>query len=345
MASGKCPVRDEVVEISDDDDDVPLQTRSRHKKLARAPSYSAPINLDDFDADDSSATLSNRPSPLLTITTPHERAPEPAEFGLDDIAGEMLRDPEPFAGLPMPVHDQPWLDFNPPDIAPFGTGEGFRRRTNYADGSVTSGAPNNTNQSLSQDECLQQCLLVFPDISHTHVLDIYREYKDIAQVIEKVLDSGPYPKQRDQQAERRLSRRDSVSSADIKEYQKQDREEVGQKTRRAMLELLKAEFLGIPINFIETTQRVQRHVLPTYLALSEAEIQEPAPFRKGPGRVRSGDMVSFVRIRYGEEATSALEKEFLTARTECAKRRFDRDNLRRAKAAGNVAEWCVQNIK
>lgn len=94
---------------------------------------------------------------------------------------------------------------------------------------------------LTEDDCLQRILEIFPDIAHDHVLESYRakftygiETPELSTVtawrtdfVNTLIESGKYPKERERRQELKRKREDS-NRDDATEFEKENREAVDQ---------------------------------------------------------------------------------------------------------------------
>lgn len=108
------------------------------------------------------------------------------------------------------------------------------------------------NRLEDYQACLKDLLDVFPDISHEYVQEIYNKHMDSRgpyhpespsqALIEKVLDSGHYPKEKDKR-KRKFSERDSDEEEAAKWKYKDLRDDPTQYQTVAYVTLL---FLSVP---------------------------------------------------------------------------------------------------
>lgn len=101
-------------------------------------------------------------------------------------------------------------------------------------GLVYDEPPRYTNEEhmkpLSEQGCLTQVLEIFPDISHDHVGQLYRDsvaageltFDFCETLVRKILDGGTYPKEKDKQELKRKRAPSDSENDEIAELQKND---------------------------------------------------------------------------------------------------------------------------
>ncbi|KAK4693198.1 hypothetical protein P7C71_g4153, partial [Lecanoromycetidae sp. Uapishka_2] len=157
-------------------------------------------------------------------------------------------------------------------------------RINRNDLATISEGSGTRNMVDSYESCLNEILEVFPDISHEHVQQIYEKHIQVTgpyqppevtvaqTLIEKILDKGTYPKERDRIRE--LKRKRSQGNTDAEEaarWKYSDmRDDPLQYSRVAKLALQEA-FQFVPTKFIESTFKEHNHYYGAYFAILEAE--------------------------------------------------------------------------
>ncbi|KAK0512374.1 hypothetical protein JMJ35_005502 [Cladonia borealis] len=146
------------------------------------------------------------------------------------------------------------------------------------------------NRPEDYQACLTDMLDVFPDISHEYVQEIYNKHMDSRgpyqpespsqALIEKVLDSGHYPKEKDRR-KRKFSERDSDEEEAAKWKYKDLRDDPTQYQTVAKIALQEA-FELVPAKFIDAMYKEHHHYYGAFFAILEAErglsSARPPPF-------------------------------------------------------------------
>lgn len=134
--------------------------------------------------------------------------------------------------------------------------------------------------------CLHGILEVFPDISHNHVRQLYDKDIDtlrpqdwqintaIQRLIEKILDGGKYPKERDQIRELKRKRSEKEINQEEEEAAKwkplTTRDYSAEYARLSNIALREA-FPYVPAEFISDVFREQGHYYGSFFAILKAE--------------------------------------------------------------------------
>ncbi|KAF1964895.1 hypothetical protein BU23DRAFT_491236 [Bimuria novae-zelandiae CBS 107.79] len=197
--------------------------------------------------------------------------------------------------------------------------------------------------------CLQMVVEVLPDISVDHVLQLIadqtqddtRTPEACQRIITQLLDGGEYPKEVEEEVSRKRKREHERS---LSEFEGDDGEDRTSEYRNDAIDLLKDEFLYVPVRHIERVIREQKTFFKTYCAIEE-QLQNYS-------RHRSFAQITKARAKRGIELKlvrrgSQIPKELDTAKKKCEtvaiKRRKAEDankeeenNLRKAVLAGEM---------
>ncbi|KAL8716594.1 MAG: hypothetical protein Q9225_006084 [Loekoesia sp. 1 TL-2023] len=146
------------------------------------------------------------------------------------------------------------------------------------------------------EQCLQEVLEVFPDISHEHVKELYDGRQTVEVVapnipmpealISLILDGGKYPKERDRLNELKRKRLSELNSDDERAAEWKNADHIAGESFYSMQarNLLQGDFLDMPRKFIDLKFKESGHLYATYLALGLAqdtyETSEPRPYIK-----------------------------------------------------------------
>ncbi|KAJ4986687.1 ring finger domain-containing protein [Stagonosporopsis vannaccii] len=165
-------------------------------------------------------------------------------------------------------------------------------------------------QLITEAVCLRLVLDVFPDVSIDHVLtmiqerttDLTRTKEHSERIVNELLE-GTYPKEADVASKKRR-REDSV---EINEYEDDERD-MGPPAGADAIELLKDEFLHIPVRHITHTFKTHKTLFRTYIVLEEQlrnYRQVSRTFNKTP-RPRTKRGVELLLIEVGNRLPKEL---------------------------------------
>ncbi|KAL6719317.1 hypothetical protein ACLMJK_003556 [Lecanora helva] len=143
--------------------------------------------------------------------------------------------------------------------------------------------------------CLNKVLEVFPDVSHDHTRRLYdenvgsfnlhtRRAEELGPVlIEKILDGGVYPKERDRLRELKRKRSDrEVDEEEAAKWRHMDLREAAPIHYAKVAKLaLQEAFEFVPVHFIEMMFREHGYYYGAYFAILKAE-QDYDPLSKAP---------------------------------------------------------------
>ncbi|KAF2120898.1 hypothetical protein BDV96DRAFT_484706 [Lophiotrema nucula] len=205
-------------------------------------------------------------------------------------------------------------------------------------------------ENLSEEECLALVMSVLSDISAEYALSQIqsnmnetRTHSACGRLIARILDEGAYPKEQDTSNQRKRKRDDD----EFAEFQDGDQVENVPGYRHHALELLKDEFLQVPVRHIENTLNDEKSLFKSFVKI-ESQLQ-----------LYNNISMTFSRIanprkrRHHERtltpATHLMLRELAAARNwgdhELAKRlaeveasRIEEENLMMAQANGEMSE-------
>ncbi|KAK0938152.1 hypothetical protein LTR29_010263 [Friedmanniomyces endolithicus] len=216
------------------------------------------------------------------------------------------------------------------------------------------------SEEFTVDACLRRVLEIFPDINHEHVHKLYRgfdetgEYEAIAgparldNIIEQLVSGVSYPKQeKGKQPVRKRKRENSIDDADVKQWERRDREPVPNFLRIPSQAMLKAEFPEIPVHTINSILAQEKHFFQAYVRL--AGIKDGRDPTMQPGRGRPGKNIADADTIATNSHWPPLTNELAAARkqvqtvraqyaAEIAGKKVEEENLQRAKERGETSE-------
>ncbi|KAK3706946.1 hypothetical protein LTR37_012445 [Vermiconidia calcicola] len=216
------------------------------------------------------------------------------------------------------------------------------------------------DRTLTADDCLQRVLDIFPDISHEHVISLYHGFDQegdyeilpgqarLDNIIEQLVSGTSYPKQ--EKGKKALKRKREVSTDDsqIKKWEQEDRPTVPNYLKGPMQAMLKAEFPEIPVQYINETLGMQKHLYHAFVALAKAKDGNDGngrAYSKGRPSTRYADAETIVGISGWPELLDELNAARLRVQViraeradEDAKKQAENENLQRAIEAGETAE-------
>ncbi|KAF2266790.1 hypothetical protein CC78DRAFT_107591 [Lojkania enalia] len=207
-------------------------------------------------------------------------------------------------------------------------------------------------EGLSEAECLQTVLTVFPDISVNHVLGIIQEKMkthllpsaECERIIASLLDKGPYPTEADEAKTRKRKRTNEDDNADYENGGHVD--DVSDYYNHA-LDLLKDEFLSIPVRHLEVTLKKEKSIfkavpmlhdqLRNYSRASSSftKINKPRQNRFTESRLA---LSGHATIKELHTARNKVETENNKRRKEEENRRAEEENLLQAQLNGEMNE-------
>ncbi|KAH7095873.1 hypothetical protein FB567DRAFT_431044 [Paraphoma chrysanthemicola] len=168
---------------------------------------------------------------------------------------------------------------------------------------------------VSETICLQMVLDVLPDISIDHVLNLIRDTttdatRTVAQcenIITGLLDGEAYPKEAD---EAKNKKRKRTEEDDWKEYEQAERNPEVPTYESDAADLLKDEFLFVPVRHITNILKEHKTLFKSYLVLEEqvrnyGRIANTNLFsRIGKARIKRG--IEFILIERGSQIPKEL---------------------------------------
>lgn len=321
-------------------------------------------------------------NPWLTAADLYHAPPQPGYGDWADGLGQLgaLRQPvhedwdaglAPFQRLQLPVPQaynnllnvngppvlQGWEHFRPFDPPHQSVPETNADNSNHAAAPATNIASEGSRRdsqasmtTINQDDCLERVLAMFPDISHEYVCGLHNTWSGKVDIImDKILASTGYPKERDSKAEMLRQKRAKAALHDDQIWLKQDHAVMYGSLRQAVLYILKNEFNEIPVKFITSMQSSKSQLYATYLSLDEAWHADPLPFKKVNKRSAVPMAFLWIMEKFGNHCAT-LEKELVAARQECLRMRTEHQaemylkdaeeaNLLSARETGATAEW------
>ncbi|KAH7114341.1 hypothetical protein B0J11DRAFT_511076 [Dendryphion nanum] len=217
------------------------------------------------------------------------------------------------------------------------------------------------DEVLTEAACLQMVLNVLPDIAVDHVLELVNQLAehgplksdDMLPLITRLLDDGPYPKEKDSMKNRKRKRDGDGEFAD-EEVLKGNASTDGVYQQNA-LNLLKDEFLDLPVRHIENTLNQKGSLYDTHVML-KTQIQDydriSSSFRKiARARNTRGTERLLTTVRHPiiselKAARKIAERDVEKRRQKELAKRQEEENLLRAQAKGemNVCSCCFDDI-
>lgn len=217
----------------------------------------------------------------------------------------------------------------------------------------------NQNQSLTEDECRQRILEVFPDIELDHVTNMIRERGDAVErtphwcgrLIEQILDEGTYPKERDKRNSLKRKRNDDDDDALIEQFEKNDYVNEDTGYYNLAKDILKYEFRDVPISHIEATLRKENTLFRTFNTLQTQldnynSVAVPAPRMSRPRiPITTAQNTSMSKLQNYDELQKELqaakknrEKKKSRREKEHAEKLFEETNYRIAQQNKEMSE-------
>jgi E3 ubiquitin-protein ligase RNF216 len=216
-------------------------------------------------------------------------------------------------------------------------------------------------QEMTADRCLQSVLAIFPDISHEYVIGLYNQFDEegdyqilpgqarLDNIIEQLVENPSYPKQEKGKRPLKRKREGSTDDNETNKWEQPDRDVVPHYLKASMQAVLKADFPGYSVSFINETLVKEKHLYQAFIALAKAKDESDGthrPYGRGrPSTKRLAD-ADTIALNCGwpqmmEELTAArLKVQVLRSKKaeELAQKRAEQENLDRAISAGETAE-------
>ncbi|XPS98048.1 RBR-type E3 ubiquitin transferase [Ascochyta lentis] len=210
---------------------------------------------------------------------------------------------------------------------------------------------NSEAELVTEAICLQLVLDVLPDVSTDHVLtliktrttDQTRTKAHSEQIVNELLE-GTYPKETDRNNKKR---RRIVDSDDVSDYEKDERDPGVLTYDADAVELLKDEFLSVPVRHITNTFKQSKTLFKAYTIL-EGQVrnyQQVARAFVKPPRPRNKRGTELVLIERGSRlpkelraAKRKIEKEVVKRRKIEEEEQAEEANLQQAKMNNQMGE-------
>ncbi|KAH7385628.1 hypothetical protein BKA66DRAFT_416205 [Pyrenochaeta sp. MPI-SDFR-AT-0127] len=209
-------------------------------------------------------------------------------------------------------------------------------------------------QILTEAACVQMVLSVLPDASVDYVFKVIQEQTTEAtrtlvqceQIITQLLDSGAYPKEVDE-AKKRKRKRKRGDDDDLSEYEKEEPDPEVKGYQQDALELLKDEFLSVPVRHITNTLKEQKTLYKAYGKLEEQvrNYQRVATTFSKIGKSRPKRGIELILIERGSQLPKEMHAAKKRKEIEAVKRRkaeeaeqAEEDNLQRAQINNEMSE-------
>ncbi|XPS75155.1 RBR-type E3 ubiquitin transferase [Ascochyta lentis] len=210
---------------------------------------------------------------------------------------------------------------------------------------------NSEAELVTEAICLQLVLDVLPDVSTDHVLtliktrttDQTRTKAHSEQIVNELLE-GTYPKETDRNNKKR---RRIVDSDDVSDYEKDERDPGVLTYDADAVELLKDEFLSVPVRHITNTFKQSKTLFKAYTIL-EGQVrnyQQVARAFVKPPRPRNKRGTELVLIERGNRlpkelraAKRKIEKEVVKRRKIEEEEQAEEANLQQAKMNNQMGE-------
>ncbi|KAI4946320.1 hypothetical protein J4E86_009025 [Alternaria arbusti] len=207
---------------------------------------------------------------------------------------------------------------------------------------------------VTEAACLQMVLSVLPDISVDYVLKLIQEKmtdttRTTAQCehfLTELLEGEPYPKESDD-AKNKKRKRDSEAEGELSTYEKGERDpEIGGYEHDAT-ELLKDEFLTVPVRHITTVLKQQKTLYKAY-GVIEQQVRNYGQIARTYSKINKSRIKRGIELQLIEQG-SQIPKELHAAKkkseAEAAKRqkvkdeeKAEEDNLKRAQMNNEMGE-------
>ncbi|KAI4641638.1 hypothetical protein J4E93_007736 [Alternaria ventricosa] len=207
---------------------------------------------------------------------------------------------------------------------------------------------------VTEAACLQMILSVLPDISVDYVLNLTQEKmtdttRTTAQCehfLTELLEGEPYPKESDD-AKNKKRKRDDEAEGELSTYEKGERDpEIGGYEHDAT-ELLKDEFLTVPVRHITTVLKQQQTLYKAY-GVIEQQVRNYGQIARTYSKINKSRIKRGIELQLIEQG-SQIPKELHAAKkkseAEAAKRqkvkdeeKAEEDNLKRAQMNNEMGE-------
>lgn len=117
------------------------------------------------------------------------------------------------------------------------------------------------------------------------------------------------------------------------------------------MDVLKTEFINIPVKYIREVQRENKYLYPSYIALNEAQHADECPYGRCGWRPVNELVFELYHGEFGKDLdVNLLEQHYHAAqkaaraanaqrRKEEAEKRRVQERLEQAKASGRAAQW------
>ncbi|KAH9870410.1 hypothetical protein IAQ61_005885 [Plenodomus lingam] len=215
--------------------------------------------------------------------------------------------------------------------------------------------PKDIGQLVTESDCLQMVLNVFPDISIDHALKVINEKtRDATRTVDRcelliagLLDGEEYPKEADESKNRKRKRDDDDDDGNLSDYERGERDENITDYEQDALNLLKDEFLNVPIRHLSYMLKKEKTLFKAFGVLEEqlqTYKQIATPFAKiAKPRVKHG--TELILIERGSKIPKELHaakrrKEITAAKRQQAMEtdQAEEMNLRQAQIANQMGE-------
>ncbi|KAI4686295.1 hypothetical protein J4E81_008647 [Alternaria sp. BMP 2799] len=207
---------------------------------------------------------------------------------------------------------------------------------------------------VTEAACLQMVLSVLPDISVDYVLksiqekmtDTTRTTAQCEHFLTELLEGEPYPKESDD-AKNKKRKRDNEAEGELSTYEKGERDpEIGGYEHDAT-ELLKDEFLTVPVRHITTVLKQQKTLYKAY-GVIEQQVRNYGQIARTYSKINKSRIKRGIELQLIEQG-SQIPKELHAAKkkseAEAAKRqkvkdeeKAEEDNLKRAEMNNEMGE-------
>ncbi|KAF1835479.1 hypothetical protein BDW02DRAFT_495738 [Decorospora gaudefroyi] len=200
---------------------------------------------------------------------------------------------------------------------------------------------------VSEAACLQMVLSVLPDISVEYVLNVIREEMSDAtrtaaqceHLVTDLLEGEPYPKEADE-VRNNKRKRDEEAEDDVDRYEKGERDLEIDDYEHNAAELLKDEFLNVPVRHITNVLKDQKTLYKAYGVL-EKQLRDYERIAKKFTKIRSSRNKRGIELQLIERG-SQLPKELHAAKN---KRELEAAKQLKAQEADDAEEANLQQAQ